>query len=100
MICGWVLIAALVNLAAAVSAQTTGSVSGVIRDSVTNARVPSANARLSGGGITFVATADADGRYRIDAVPEGNYKLDGYTAGYVGPSATRDLQIRFTSGSF
>lgn len=94
------ILAGFVSLAAVASAQSAGSVNGVLRDSVTNAPVPGANARLIGGGRTFVATAGADGRYRIDGIPEGKYKLDGYTTGYVGPSASQDLDIHFTSGSF
>jgi Carboxypeptidase regulatory-like domain len=94
------ILAGLVSVAAAASAQSTGTVLGVLRDSVTNTPVPGANARLMGAGKTFVAAAGADGRYRIDAVPEGKYKLDGYTTGYVGPSAVQDLDIHFTSGSF
>jgi hypothetical protein len=100
MISCWMILAGFVSVAAAASAQSTGTVVGLLRDSVTNAPVPGANARLIGGGRTFEATAGAGGGYRIDGVPEGKYKLDGYTIGYVGPSAAQDLDIHFTSGSF
>jgi hypothetical protein len=96
---GGKFLAAFAVLAAVGWAQDTGAVLGILRDSVTNAPIPGANARLT-GGRTLVATAGADGRYRIDGVPEGKYKLDGYVAGYVGPSAPQDLDIHFTSGTF
>jgi hypothetical protein len=93
------ILVGLLGLAAAASAQSTGAVVGIVRDNVTNAPIPAANARLT-GARTFVAAAGLDGRYRMDGVPEGKYKLDAYAIGYVGPSAAQDLDIHFTSGLF
>jgi Carboxypeptidase regulatory-like domain len=84
------IVLGLLGLAAAASAQSTGAVVGIVRDNVTNAPIPAANARLT-GARTFVAVAGPDGRYRMDGVPEGKYKLDTYATGYVGPSAAQDL---------
>jgi hypothetical protein len=93
------ILVGLLSMAAAALAQSTGAVVGIVRDSVTNAPIPGANARLT-GARTFVAAAGPDGRYRIDGVPEGKYKLDAYAIGYVGPSAAQDLDIHFASGLF
>ena len=95
----WTILAGFLSLAVAGLAQSTGVVVGIVRDSVTNTPIPGANARLT-GARAFVAAAGPDGRYRIDGVPEGKYKLDAYREGYVSPSATQDLDIHFTSGSF
>jgi hypothetical protein len=70
------LIAALFPLATtALHAQ----VSGTVYDSL--ARAPLAGAEVQivpadgGAGPAFVATADAEGRYRVDSVPAGRYRV-------------------------
>jgi hypothetical protein len=68
----------LVLLATAAGAQP-GAVSGTVRDT-SGAPLPGASVYLS--GTARGASADADGRYRIGAVPPGAYRLVGSLVGY------------------
>ena len=68
----------LLLLAAAVGAQP-GTLAGTVRDAA-GAPLPGASVYLS--GTTRGASSDADGRYRLEAVPPGAYRLVGSLVGY------------------
>lgn len=63
-------------LASLVWAQTTGTISGVIRDP-SNARVAGANVTvtLQGTQITRVTTSSEDGTFELPSLPIGTYRL-------------------------
>ncbi len=65
--------------AVAASAQTTGSVTGIIRDAETGEPMPSASIRIQ--NTTFGAIADLDGRYRIANLEPGSHTL---VVSYIG----------------
>ena len=64
--------------AVSVTAQT-GTIAGRVRDA-SGAPLPGASVYLS--GTTRGAAADPDGRFRIDGVPPGAYRLVGSLVGY------------------
>ncbi|MGB3544178.1 TonB-dependent receptor domain-containing protein [Rubrivirga sp.] len=74
-----VLLAALVGLAAAPSAQT-GTLTGLVTDNVTDDPIPAATVRLE-GTILGVST-DVEGRYTIPRVEPGEYTLAVSFVGY------------------
>ena len=59
--------------AAAAQDERPGVVIGVVHDSTTNA--PLANARVAIVGTTSLVDSDADGRFRFDDVPPGEYQV-------------------------
>lgn len=72
------LTASTVWLAAAASAQPA-AIRGTVRDAA-GAPLPGASVYLS--GTTRGASADADGRFRIEAIPPGAYRVVGSLVGY------------------
>lgn len=74
-------LAALIVLASATTAlaQSTASIRGTITDERTNNLLPGAEVVLE--GTPYRASSGSDGRYRLNAVPQGTYTL---TVSYVG----------------
>ena len=95
----WASAAIFIGFCAGACLQNTGVVTGVVRDSVTKAPIPGANVRLQ-GAETLATNADASGNYRFEAIPEGQYELDAYLEGFVGPGPVAKLDIRFRAGEF
>ncbi len=84
------LLAALAALASpAALAQTTGQLSGVVRDAETGETIPGANVRID--GTTQGASTNVDGEYRIIGVRPGTYAL---VASFVGYRPTRVEGVR------
>ena len=78
----------LVLLATATASAQPATVSGTVRDDA-GAPLPGASVYLS--GTTRGAAADADGRFRIEAVPPGAYRLVASMLGY--ESAVEPLRL-------
>ena len=70
-------------------AQTTGQLSGVVRDAETGETVPGANVRID--GTSTGASTNVDGEYRIIGVRPGTYAL---VASFVGYAPTRIENVR------
>jgi TonB-linked SusC/RagA family outer membrane protein len=93
---------ALLAIGAADAGAQTGSVSGRVTDERT--AQPVAGATLEVQGTPLIAQSDADGRYRIGAVPAGTHTLVARRLGYAsarqsitvadGGQVTADLTIR------
>lgn len=84
------LLALLVTLVTAgAAAQTTGQLSGVVRDAQTGETLPGANVRIE--GTTQGASANADGEYRIIGVRPGTYTL---VASFIGFASTAVEGVR------
>ena len=79
-------------LPAAVLAQGTGQVVGVVYDASTNEGLPSANIRIEGTGLG--TTTDLEGTYRLRSVPVGEqtfvYSYIGYQTQRVEITVKRD----------
>jgi hypothetical protein len=77
------LVTLLVFLSSTVLAQTTGSISGEVRDEkqavITNATV---NVRNVQTNDTRTAQTDAEGRYRFTGVPVGDYEVTVEASGF------------------
>ena len=71
------------------SAQTTGQISGVVRDGQTGETLPGANVRID--GTTTGASTNIDGEFRIIGVRPGSYDL---VASFVGFTPTRLEGVR------
>src|SRR4051812_15080697 len=74
--------------ASAASAQVTGSVAGIVRDS-RGAVLPGATVTLRGPSLqreSVAVTTAADGTYRIPLVPPGAYDLTVELAGFTTQS--------------
>lgn len=84
------LLASLV-VSASVGAQSA-VIEGTVRDS-DGVLLPGASVYLS--GTTLGDAADAEGRYRIESVPPGAYRLVGSLVGY----ATEVVEIRLAAGA-
>jgi hypothetical protein len=89
---------------------TTGSISGQVKDTNTNAGIPGANVSLSGGGTGTVMT-DASGNYSFSNLTPADYTVaaakTSYTAGTgstanvtvtAGNTSTANLTLTSTSG--
>ncbi|MEM7786381.1 MAG: TonB-dependent receptor [Bacteroidota bacterium] len=76
-------------LAAPVVAQTTGQLSGVVRDAQSGETIPGANVRID--GTTQGASTGVDGEFRIIGVRPGTYTL---IASFVGYTPTRVEGVR------
>ena len=82
--------AALLVLASAASAQTGGTVSGLVTDRQTGEPLPAASVVLT--ELARGASADPDGRYVIEGVPPGEYTL---TVSFLGfREAERSVEVR------
>jgi len=79
----------LVLLAAAASAQTTGQLSGTVRDAQTGETIIGAAVQIE--GTTQGAATNIDGQYRIIGVRPGTYTL---IATYIGYTPTRIEGVR------
>ncbi|MBC8082636.1 MAG: TonB-dependent receptor, partial [Hymenobacter sp.] len=87
------MVTALLASSAAV-AQTTGFVTGTVRDRKTQELLPGASVTLEG---TSLGTAtDAEGRYRLTGVPTGSYNL---RASFVGYDPLLRANVVVTSGN-
>lgn len=83
------------------------SLTGVVRDASTGRPLPGAAVRIADAGSVDaqIAIADADGRYRLTALPPGRYevsaRLEGYLDGRFGQSRVtapgRLVDLRSTS---
>lgn len=89
----WVRRAAVVLgiwMPVAANAQQTATVSGTVRDALTDSAVVGATVLLV--GTTLVGTSDANGRFRIPGVPPGRYVARGISLHYATDTAgTGDL---------
>ena len=74
------LIAAGGLLTGRAQAQSTGIVTGTVRDRATQELLPGASVALE--GTAFGTATDAEGRYRLAAVPVGLYNLRVTSVGY------------------
>lgn len=64
------------------SRQGTGAVFGYVQESGSGLTVPFATVKLTGSGISKVATADAAGNVKFADVPEGSYQISAESLGY------------------
>lgn len=94
------LVAAFLLLAASVSAQTTGTLNGIVRDTsgavIPNAKVAATNEAT---GYHRVVTADLGGGYLIPLVPVGTYSVSAELSGFkkvqqTGIVVTVDQNVR------
>ena len=83
------LAALVLLLAPDAAAQTTGQISGVVRDGQTGETLPGANVRID--GTTTGASTNIDGEFRIIGVRPGSYDL---VASYIGFTPTRLEGVR------
>jgi iron complex outermembrane receptor protein len=65
------------------AAQTAGSISGVVRDSL-GGTIPGATIRVvnEGSGAAQEAVTDADGKYRVDDLAPGQYRVEARLDGF------------------
>jgi Carboxypeptidase regulatory-like domain len=95
----WVLAALLLPLALAIAAgpamaqQTTGSITGRVLDEQ-KAAVPGATvtAKNTATGFTRTTTSDAEGLYRLNALPVGNYDVTLELSGFATIDK-KDIQV-------
>jgi iron complex outermembrane receptor protein len=73
----WLLPAAL---AAPLSAQQSGTITGVVRSAVTDSVLPGALVSVEGGGVNL--QADGSGHFLIRSVPRGRTRLTARLLGY------------------
>jgi hypothetical protein len=104
-----VLVIAFPSPPAHAQANITGSISGGVTDDSGNF-LPGASLELSGaplGDSTRTAIADAEGNFRLDALPVGIYNLTASMIGYrtvelvqiiVNPDSTRIFDIKLPEG--
>lgn len=76
------------------AAQNTGVITGTVRDRLTQEYLAGVTLRLEGTALGSVS--DADGRFRIAAIPGGSYNL---TASYLGYADLTRYNIVVTSGN-
>src|SRR5581483_5902035 len=81
-------------ICAALSAQTTGSITGVVRDS-SGGVVPNAQVTVTdtAQGTQLKTTTNSDGEYLIAALPAGAYDLEIAAAGFTRFEA-KDIVLR------
>ncbi|WP_210463576.1 TonB-dependent receptor [Rufibacter roseolus] len=75
-------------------AQNTGRITGVVRDR--NTQEPVIGATVTLEEITLAVATDAQGRYRLENVPTGNYNLK---ASYLGYEPVTRYNVPVTSGN-
>ena len=86
-----ILFGALIFLVAnAISAQTTGKVTGTVVDAETGEALIGVNVFLT--GTTYGSATDLDGKYTIASVPTGDYSLTFSMIGYT-KSTIEDVQV-------
>jgi iron complex outermembrane recepter protein len=93
----WLLPAAL---AAPLSAQESGTITGVVRSAVTDSVLPGALVSVEGGGVNL--QADGSGRFLIRSVPRGRARVTARLLGYtperltvpVAPGDTTHVDVR------
>ncbi|MEN6355490.1 MAG: TonB-dependent receptor [Armatimonadota bacterium] len=83
-------ITALVCACVWVTAGTTGSVSGVVKDAETGAALSGANIVIAGTGLSTVT--DENGRFVIANIPPGDYDITAQMVGY-GTRNLADIQV-------
>jgi hypothetical protein len=88
------LIVLLLAQAFSAAAQNTGVITGTVRDRLTQENLVGATLRLD--GTTFGSVSDAEGRFRIPAIPGGSYNL---TASYLGYADQTRYNVVVTSGN-
>ncbi len=86
---------ALLFWASATSAQTTGSVIGVVADAFTGKPISGAEVTASSPALQGKQTAktDATGNFRLMLLPPGRYKLEAQREGYK-PAERSDVTLR------
>lgn len=75
--------------------QTTGSVTGTIRDAETKETIPNVNVRLK--DTPMGAAADVNGRYSISNIPPGLYTVVVSSVGYESIEASVQIQVGGTT---
>ena len=76
----------------------SGDVVGVVKD-VSGAQIPNAqiSARNISTGISYAATANSQGEYRISNLPAGKYNLEATAQGFAGAKVENlDVQLNQT----
>ncbi|HEU4585544.1 MAG TPA: carboxypeptidase-like regulatory domain-containing protein, partial [Gemmatimonadaceae bacterium] len=73
-------------------AQTQGAVQGTVVDSASGQPIPSVQVTVTGTSLGTLTSAD--GRYRINGVPEGQHTIRARRIGY----GTRDAAVSVTAG--
>lgn len=66
----------------------TGGVFGYVQEAGSGLTVPFATVRITGMGVSQVATSDASGNVRFDNLPEGSYQIQAESLGYNTYSST------------
>jgi hypothetical protein len=91
----WVAPVAMLLFAGAASAQTTGTIVGVVNDAATGKPVAGALVIATSKSLQGEQTAVTDGRgsYTLSALPPGVYKLVAQLQGYK-PAERTDLNLR------
>jgi len=97
---GAAVVILVTTLAAPVSAQQTGSISGVVRSAAGDSGL--SGALVSVEGRLFNTQADAQGRFRIEGLPAGKAKLTAQVVGFtparqvvgVGPGTDTAIELR------
>ncbi|RYU79171.1 TonB-dependent receptor [Hymenobacter persicinus] len=77
-----------------VHAQTTGQLSGTVRDRATQEALPGVTVVLD--GTSFGTATDEQGRYKLTGVPTGSYNL---RATFIGYDALLRANVSVTSGN-
>ncbi|HET7442032.1 MAG TPA: carboxypeptidase-like regulatory domain-containing protein, partial [Terriglobales bacterium] len=93
----WVLLLAILALAATAFGQTTASIQGTVTDS-TGAAVVGAKVTVSGVGIERTTQTDATGSYSVPALPPGKYTVKIEKGGFQTQQTT-DLQLEVSQNS-
>ena len=93
----WVLLLAILALAATAFGQTTASIQGTVTDS-TGAAVVGAKVTVSGVGIERTTQTDATGSYSVPALPPGKYAVKIEKGGFQTQQTT-DLQLEVSQNS-
>ena len=83
---------AAILCAATLAAQSSGTISGVVRDSVTHQVLADVQVTLTGGGTSTGAQTDMHGAFRFDSLAPGKYSLRVEKPGYHGKEP-RDVEL-------
>ncbi|PJJ48053.1 TonB-dependent receptor [Hymenobacter chitinivorans] len=90
----WLLLLFFFWLTLPLRAQTTGQISGTVRDRATQEALPGVTVVLE--GTDFGTATDEQGRYKLAGVPTGSYNL---RASFVGYEALLRSNVSVTSGN-